>query len=220
VDRGLVLMDMNRKTEALADFTRAIEIDPNNFLAYVYSAGIKDEFGDYAGAERDYTTLARLNPEYYFAFEGLGILKMRDKKWAEARDAFLEAYRQAPREYSYALLAAVNWMRAGRQTDPRTFLAQVLRTAPRDSLEYSMLRLFHDLSGDSDVAVKVNNESNVYTKARMLFYLASYYDIRGNRTLADRYYVMVQELDAVATIEWRLNEWVLIERGIGLRTER
>jgi tetratricopeptide (TPR) repeat protein len=220
VDRGLVLMDMNRRSDALADFTRAIEIDPNNFLAYVYSAGIKDEYGDYAGAERDYTILARLNPGYYFAFEGLGMLKMKDKKWAEARDAFLEAYRQAPREYTYALLAAVNWMRAGRQTDPRQFLAQVLRTAPRDSLEYSVLRLFHDLSGDADVAVKINNESNIYTKARMLFYLASYYDIRGNRSLAERYYLMVQELDAVATIEWRLNEWILAERGIGIRAER
>jgi len=220
VDRGLVLMDMNRKPEALEGFSRAIEIEPNNFLAYVYSAGIKNEFGDYAGAERDYTILARLNPEYYFAFEGLGMLKMRDKKWGEARDAFLEAYRQAPREYTYALLAAVNWMRAGRQTDPRQFLAQVLRTAPRDSLEYYMLRLFHDLSGDSDVATRVNNERNVYTKARMLFYLASYYDIRGNRTLADRYYIMVQDLDAVSTIEWQLNEMILEERGIGTRVGR
>jgi len=220
LDRGLVLMDMNRKPEALEEFTRAIEIDPNNFLAYVYSAGIKDEYGDYVGAESDYARVARLNPEYYFAFEGLGMLRMKDKKWGEARDAFLEAYRQAPRDYTYALLAAVNWMRAGRQTDPRQFLAQVLRTAPRDSLEYFVLRMFHDLSGDADVAARVNNETNATTKARMLFYLASYYDIRGNRSLAERYYVMVQELDATATIEWRLNEWILAERGIGIRAGR
>ena len=220
MDRGLVLMDMNRKPEALQEFSHAIQIDPNNFIAYVYSAGIKDEAGDYEGAERDYTRLAKLKPEYYFAFEGLGILKMKDKKWAEARDAFLDAYKQAPKEYTYALLASINWMRAGRQTDPKQFLAQVLRTAPRDTVEYSMLRLFHDLSGDSDVAAKVENEKNIYTKARMLFYLASYYDIRGNRTLANRYFMLVQELDAVATVEWRLNEWILAERGIGLRAEK
>ena len=220
VDRGLVLMDMNRKQEALDEFTRAIEIDTNIFIAYVYSAGIKDEFGDYAGAEHDYLRLARLRPDYYFAFEGVGILRMKNKQWAEARDAFLEAYRQAPREYTYALLAAVNWMRAGRQTDPRQFLAQVLRTAPRDSLEFAMLRLFHDLSGDADVAFLVENERNIYTKTRMLFYLASYYDIRGNTTLANKYYLLVQELDAVASIEWRLNEWILAERGLGIRVEQ
>ena len=219
-DRGLVLMDMNRKQEALEGFRRAIEIDPNIFFAYVYSAGIKDETGDYTGAERDYTILARLRPDYYFAFEGLGVIKMRNRQWAEARDAFLEAYRQAPKEYTYALLAAINWMRAGRQTDPRQFLAQVLRTAPRDTLEYSMLRLFHDLNGDSDVAVKVDSEVNIFTKTRMLFYLASYYDIMGNRTLADRYYLMVQELNTAASIEWRLNEMILTERGLGLGTGR
>ena len=218
IDCGLVLLDMGRKEEALAEFSQAIEVNPNNFIAYVYSSGIMFDLGDYAGAERDFAMLAKLNPEYYFASEGLGMLRMKDKKWAGARDAFLEAYRHVPREYSYALLAAINWIRASnRPTDPRQFLAQVLRTAPRDTIEYSMLRLFHDFGGDYDVAVKVEAEKNITTKARMLFYLASFYDIRGNTSLANRYYLMVQELDAVATVEWRLNEWILAERGIGLR---
>ena len=217
VDQGIILMDMNRKAEALVNFNRAIEIDPDIFIAYVYSAGIKDENGDFSGAERDYTILARLRPDYYFAFEGLGVIKMRNKQWAEARDAFLEAYKQAPREYTYALLAAVNWMRAGRQTDPKQFLAQVLRTAPRDTLDYSMLRLFHDLAGDSDVVVKVESETNPFIKSRMLFYLASFYDIRGSRTLADRYYLMGQDMNAPPSIERRLNEMMLAERGLGIR---
>lgn len=217
VDRGQVLVDLDRKEEALKDFNRAIEIDPDVFLAYVYSASIKEEFGDNAGAEKDYVKLASLKPDYYFAFEAIGLLNMREKKWAKARDAFLDAYRQAPKEYTYALLASVCWMRAGRQTDPKQFLAQVLRAASRDSLEYAVLKLFHDLSGDADVAAKIAKEVNVYTKARMLFFLASYYDIRGSRTLADMYYLMVQELDAAACIEWRLNEWILAERGLGIR---
>jgi tetratricopeptide (TPR) repeat protein len=220
VDRGITLMDLGRKQEALEEFRRAIVLDPKNFLAYVYSAGLREEFADYAGAEQDYAAMAKLRPEYYFAFEGLGMIKMKNHQWAQARDAFLEAYKQAPKEYAYALLAVVNWMRAGRQTDPRQFLAQVLRTVQRDSLEYMMLRLFHDLSGDSDVAVKVDKEANPDIKARMLFYLACYYDIRGSKTLADRYYLQVQELDRMATPEWRINEWILEERGISLRGKK
>jgi hypothetical protein len=145
---------------------------------------------------------------------------MRNKQWAGARDAFLEAYRQAPREYSYAILAAINWMRAGRQTDPRQFLAQVLRTAPRDTLDHAVLRLFHDLGGDADVVARVEREQNIYTRSRMLFYLASYYDIRGNRMLADRFHLMVRDLNAYASIEWRLNEIALAERGLGLEGGR
>ena len=220
VDRGILLMDMDRKREALADFNRAIEIDPENFIAYVYSAGIKDEFGDYAGAEADYTKLALLRPEYYFAQEGLGVIKMRNKQWAEARDAFLAAYRQAPREFNYALLAAVCWMRAGRQTDPRQFLAQVLRTVPRDSIEFPIFRMYHDLNHDTDAAARVDREQNIHDKSRMAFYLASYYDIRGNQTLANRYYLMVQELGSMGTIEWKLNEMILAEKGIGVRAEQ
>ncbi|GHV94812.1 hypothetical protein AGMMS50293_11320 [Spirochaetia bacterium] len=214
VDRGAALVELNRKSEALEEFTRAIAMDPNNFLAYVYSAGIKDESGDYAGAERDYAVLTKLKPEYYFAFEGLGIIKMRNHQWAEARDAFLEAYKQAPKEYAYALLAAVNWIRAGRPSDPKQFLAQVLRTAPRDSLEYSILRLFHDMNGDLDASIKADREKNLDTKARMIFYLANYYDVRGNKTLADKYFLQVQELDRAWIPEWRINEWFLEERGI------
>jgi tetratricopeptide (TPR) repeat protein len=213
VDRGAVLVELNRRPEALEEFNRAIALAPGNFLAYVYSAGIKDAAGDYAGAEQDYLMLVKLRPDYYFAFEGLGMIRMRSRRWAEARDAFLEAYKQAPREYTYALLAAVNWMRAGKPADPKQFLSQVLRTAPRESLEWYMLRLFHDLNGDTNVAARVDSERNFDAKARMLFYLANYYDIRGNKSLADKYFLWVREMNRTAIPEWRINEWFLENRG-------
>jgi hypothetical protein len=81
-----------------------------------------------------------------------------------------------------------------------------------------MLRLFHDLRGDEDLAIRIEREENIFTKSRMLFYLASYYDIRGSRNLSNRFHLMVQELDAVGSVEWRLNEIVLAERNIGLRS--
>jgi tetratricopeptide (TPR) repeat protein len=220
VDCGQLLMEMNQRQEALKYLNHAIEVEPNIFMAYVYSAAIKDDAGDYSGAEHDYLILTKLKPDYYFGFEALGIIRMRNKQWAAARDAFLDAYKQAPKEYYYALLAAINWMRAGKQTDPKQFLAQVLRTVPRDTQEYSMIRLYHDLSGDSNVITSVENEKNIFTKSRMLFYLASYYEIRGNRTLADRYYLMAQDLNSPGSAEWQLNEMALAERGLGIRAAK
>ncbi|MDR2662807.1 MAG: tetratricopeptide repeat protein [Treponema sp.] len=217
-DRGSALSELNRKTEALAEFERALKINPEYFLAYVYTAGIKDELGDYNGAERDYEKLTLLNPDYYFAFEGLGMHLMRRGDWLAAKDAFVEAYKRAKTdEGTYALLAAVNWMRGGKLQDPKLLLEEVLRKVPRDSLEYWMLRLYHDLVGDGDIVIRIDKEKNGITKARMLYYLANYYDIRGNKRLADRYFLQVRELNVKGIPEWRLNEWALEERGLALK---
>jgi tetratricopeptide (TPR) repeat protein len=214
LDRGIVLVDLDRKEEALAEFDRAIAMDPDTFFPYVYRAGIKDDFGDFEGAEQDYAVLTRLNPEYYFAFEGVGIHKMRKGLWAEARDNFMEAYKQSPDTTSYALLASLCWMRAGRLQDPKPFLTQVLRKVKRDSLDYALLRLYQDLNGDGDVAARLDKETDIVLKAQMLYYLASYYDVRGNAALANRYYSQVHEMGRQPIIEWRLNEMVMEERNL------
>jgi tetratricopeptide (TPR) repeat protein len=216
VDRGSVLIDLNRKKEALEEYSRANELEPGNFLAYVYSAGLKDEFGDFDGAEHDYEILAKLKPDYYFAHEGLGVHKMRKGFLWEARDAFLDAYKYAPNESGYALLAAMNWMRAGKINAPKEFLEQAIRRAKRDTLEWYMLRLYHDLTGDSDLVIKIDKEKSVENKARMLYYLANYYDIRGNKSLANKYFLQVKSLNIKTIPEWRLNEWAVTERGLAI----
>jgi tetratricopeptide (TPR) repeat protein len=213
LDRGIVLVELDRKEEALAEFNRAVSMDPDVFYPYVYRAGIKDDFGDFEGAAQDYMVLTRLNPEYYFAFEGLGIHKIRKGLWAEARDNFMEAYKQSP-DTGYALLASLCWMRAGRLQDPKAFLAQALKRVKRDSLDYALLRLYHDLSGDGDVAARLDKETDLTLKAQMLYYLASYYDVRGNTALANRFYIQVDEIGRQPIIEWRLNEMVIKERNL------
>jgi tetratricopeptide (TPR) repeat protein len=219
-DRGIVLVELNRKEEALAEFNRAVALDGKNFLAYVYVAGIKDDLGDMDGAESAYLALTRLKPEYYFSWEGLGIIRIKREQWAEARDAFLEAYRYAPNEWCYALLASLCWMKAGKPADPRQFLDQALRRVRQnpgqDSLEYLMMRLYREFAGDNDLILKIDKEKNETLKARMLFYLASYYDIRGNKILADKYYEDVKNLDTPGILEWRINEWNVETRGLAL----
>jgi tetratricopeptide (TPR) repeat protein len=219
-DRGTILVELNRKEEALAEFNRAVSIDDGNFLAYVYIAGIKDELGDMDGAESAYLRLTRLKPEYYFSWEGLGIIRMKRDQWAEARDAFLEAYRHAPNEWCYALLASMCWMKAGKPADPRQFLDQALRRVRQNpgqnSLEYLMMRLYREFIGDNDLILRIDKEKSETLKARMLFYLASYYDIRGNNTLANKFYGDVKNLDTPGIPEWRINEWNVKTRNLAV----
>jgi len=213
-DRAAVLIELNRKPEALEELDHAVLLDPNGFLAYVYRAAIRDEAGDYKGAEQDYAVIMKLKPDYYFAAEGLGIIKMMNRQYIEARDAFLAAYRQAPKEFRYAALAAINWMKGGRANDPKQFLAQVLRTVPRDSPDWHIIRLYHDLSGDGDMADKINREQNLDAKLKMTFYIAQYYDARGNTALANKYFIEVKDLNRPYSIEWKINEMILKERGL------
>ena len=212
-------MEMNLRRQALDEFNRAIEINPREYLAYIFTAGLKDEFGDHDGAANDYAILARLRPEYYYGLEGLGFHQMRTGNWAEARDTFMEVYRRALEEHLYALLVAINWMRMEDITSPQAFLQNVLTRVTRDTLEWHMFRLFIDLTSrnftnESTMAVRLDRERNEQLKARMLFYMAQYYDIRGNTDLANRYYLMVNEMNVRAIPEWRLNQWILAERGL------
>jgi len=218
-DRAQLLFEMSRRPEALAEFNRAIALDPTQYLPYVYTSGLKDDLGDNEGAERDYATLIRLKPDYVFAYEGYGLHKMRKAQWAEARDCFMEAYRQAPNEHYFALLAAISWLRLGDVTAPRTFLNQAQARVTRNTLEWYMFRLYYDMTsrnyqGETDMATRIDRETDETLKARMLFYMAWYYEIRGSSTLANRYFLMVHELNTRGIPEWRLSEWILIDRGM------
>jgi tetratricopeptide (TPR) repeat protein len=215
MDRGIVLLDLNRKEAALEDFTQAQSLNPDHFLSYVYTAGIKDEAGDYAGAELDYQRLIELRPDYYFAQEGLGTIKMRNHQWEEARNAFVQAYNRAPDEWSYALLVMMNWRRMDQPGNIRDFANLAMRRLNRESLEYAMLRLYLDMSGDEAVARQINQETNFGLKARMLYYLANYYDIKGMNRLADITFLEIMKLEQRITIpEWRLVLWTMEERNL------
>ena len=84
----------------------------------------------------------------------------------------------------------------------------------RDSPEWLILRLYHDQSGDADVAARLDKESTLDKKAAMLYYLAEFYAVRGVQTLADTYHLTVLGLNRQGLIEWRLNEWALEKRGL------
>jgi tetratricopeptide (TPR) repeat protein len=214
-DKGRALLETRRKPEALVEFDAAIALNPDIFIAYVYSAGIRDELEDVDGAERDYETLARLRPDYYFAFEGLGIQRMKKGKYAEAANAFAAAYKSAPNESGYAMLAAVNMLKGGvKPHEVRPFVEQAMRKISREKLDYYVLRLFFDFSGDSDVIRRIEREKNQALKARMMFYMANYYDIRGNPMLADKLFIEFRDMNRTDIVEWRLNEWIMKERSV------
>ncbi len=69
VGRGLMLDSLNRPDDAVADYTKAIELDPEDIGAYFNRAGVYRRLGDFDKALEDYTTNIELDPtipESYF----------------------------------------------------------------------------------------------------------------------------------------------------------
>jgi tetratricopeptide (TPR) repeat protein len=218
-DKGRALLAMNRADEALEAFEWAIALDNTEFAAYVYSAGMLADKGDFVMAEQRYNELATLNPDYFYAYEGIGMLKMKNKEYAAARDAFLAAYAKAPSENSYAVLAALNALRTQKPFEVKPFLETAMRTVKRDTLDYAVLRMLNDFNGDANVARQIEAEKDTLVKGRMTFYLAEFYDICGKPTLANVYYEKCREANRRDTVEWRLNQWKMEERSLLVRAE-
>ena len=60
---------------AIADYTKAIELDPNDAIAYNNRGLSKDNLKDYYGAIADYTKAIELDPNAANAYRNRGILK-------------------------------------------------------------------------------------------------------------------------------------------------
>ena len=55
--------------DAIEDYTKAIDIDPNYQFAYFNRARVKRELGDYQGAIYDYSKSIEIDPNNHFAYQ-------------------------------------------------------------------------------------------------------------------------------------------------------
>jgi tetratricopeptide (TPR) repeat protein len=61
-NRALAYENLDKFAEAIADFTRAIALNPNDADSYLYRGIDKTRMGDKDGGEADIATAKRLNP--------------------------------------------------------------------------------------------------------------------------------------------------------------
>ena len=60
---------------AIADYTKAIQIDPQDAFSYVNRGNAKKGLGDHQGAIADYSKAIEINPQDAFAYKNRGIAK-------------------------------------------------------------------------------------------------------------------------------------------------
>lgn len=207
IDYGNYLISSLKKKEAREAFSRAIRIDPEQYLAYIYRAGINDDLGDTEAAIADYTAICRLFPQYYYAAESLGILLWGKGDYAGSRAAFVQALEYNTKNVSYALMVTLCYYREKNDAAAKNFMAKYITTLDRNTTEYFLCRLFVDRSGDADVMNRIVKEKNINDRNRMLFYAAEYYDLFQNKDVAQKYYLEVISVPAPTFFEYRLSKW-------------
>lgn len=189
-------------------WTKAISIDPSYFLAYAYRAGLYDEQDMFSKAYTDYLKVIELNPKYYYAYESLGVIALHENQWETARKAFMKCADFNKNNISYPLMVTYCYYMEKNDAQAQKYSNDVLRKMPnKNSIEYTMLRLFHDKKGERPVPQKIASLQNGNVKGKMYYYLGLFYDMFGGREFADEYYAKVVTMNSPMFFEYRLAEW-------------
>jgi tetratricopeptide (TPR) repeat protein len=72
---GVVLFNLDRKTESLQFLDRAANLEPNNSYRYSSRGFVKASMGDVQGGIEDYKKCIELDPEDAVAYNNLGMLE-------------------------------------------------------------------------------------------------------------------------------------------------
>ena len=90
-DRGVAYIHAKDKLKSLADFDRAIELQPDYGYRYAARAFAKNNFGDIDGAILDYEKAVELDPDDAVGHNNLGLLLEQKGYQKEADDRFERA---------------------------------------------------------------------------------------------------------------------------------
>jgi tetratricopeptide (TPR) repeat protein len=95
-DQAEIKFAQSKYDEALPLYKKALEEDPKNYLAALYSADCLMELGDYDNAEKYYQKAIQIDPDREMAYRYSGTYLMKQKKYDQARDRYIESYIAEP----------------------------------------------------------------------------------------------------------------------------
>src|SRR5215813_10324897 len=96
--RGVVLISKKETDKSLADFNKAIEIDPKATLAYFNRANLAYEKKEYDKALEDYNVVIASDPEFDWAYHVRGWIYYRRKDYDKALADYEKAIQLVPTE--------------------------------------------------------------------------------------------------------------------------
>jgi arylsulfatase A-like enzyme/Tfp pilus assembly protein PilF len=129
---GIALADQNRSDEAVRQFNRVLEADPNNAPALQNLGIVALRRDDVAGAQTYLGRALALNPRLPLALNTLGVVYARQGDYARAVSSWNQAVAIDPRQYDALFNAGLVEGRAGHVNEAKAALSRFVATAPKD----------------------------------------------------------------------------------------
>lgn len=188
IERGSVFLNTAKNDQALADFNKAVELDPRSAFAFANRALGNVYGGKLAEAKSDVAKALELDPRNHVALHGVGMIAMREGRHAEAAAAFGRAA-DLRAGNTFALAAQAGAYLAMDETDKALTVAAELERVTPDRLETRLIRFeIYNAAGQRDLALAELDKAieKAPGEARLHIYRGSVLAMMGRSDDADK----------------------------------
>jgi tetratricopeptide (TPR) repeat protein len=175
--------------EAIATFTRGLEVAPNDPLLYRWRGHRYLSVREFDKAMADLTRGAQIDSTIYGIWYHLGIVRFARGDFAGAADAFKRAQPRAPD--ASELTGATDWLwmslsRAGRAAEAKAMLARRPDSLPATNAYARRLKLYRGEIGPEQVFTAADTAD--VQVATLAFGVGNWYVVRGDTARAKSWF--------------------------------
>ena len=185
IDLGVAESGARQFREAIATFTRGLEIEPNNALLLRWRGHRYLSVREFDRAFADLTRGSQLDPTIYGNWYHLGVVQFVRGDFAAAAESFAKAQPLAPDAGELAGSTDWLWMslsRAGRAAEAKAMLDRRPDNKPVTNAYTRRLQLYRGEIGPADVLTAADSED--VQIATLAFGLGNWHLVRGEKAQA------------------------------------
>jgi tetratricopeptide (TPR) repeat protein len=172
---GLCYREQGMYAQAKDCFNQAIQINPENALAYVDLGLNYAEQGKYVQAEDCLKQAIKINPQDYWAYIELGIVYRRQSKFDKAEEPFKRAMQLNPQQEQAYIGLCWCYREQGKFPEMEDLCKTGISLNPQNTSLYGMLESLYIEIGEPDLAREYSHKArglrNYYTHATAGNYL-------------------------------------------------
>jgi tetratricopeptide (TPR) repeat protein len=165
---------------ALEDLETVERLDPGNFFALVYLAGLHDEERRFKEAREYYLKVVKQRPDYVWAYMPLGKFAYMNGDYSESAKWYSKASAEDPQEFSFTLMTALALHRSGKNSEADKMFSEALRRYKPGETAYEVVRFCSERANDYYAVNALNKETNAILRERLWYYMGAIYTIQGH----------------------------------------